>query len=143
MTRDTPADHDASREDRRAWFSPAALAEKAIAPIVAAVRAEVRSARDEISERIGAARAGIVLLVVGGAMALVAVALLAATATSLLALVVPIWAALLLVLVLWSILALVLLRVGASRVRRGVPPVPADTIRRIGHDADRPAASSD
>jgi len=68
------------------------------------------------------------------ALALVSLGLLAAVIVALLLLALPLWAATLITLALFGIATAVVVRVGLSRLSRGVPPVPTDTLH---HARDR------
>src|SRR4051794_13905867 len=89
--------------DDKPRFSAAGLAERAIEPLLNAVRKEFRSAREEIRERIRSSRSGAVLLAIGVVTGIVTVGLLAATIVVLLLLVLPAWVAMLICLVLFAV----------------------------------------
>ncbi|CAQ01016.1 phage holin family protein [Clavibacter sepedonicus] len=91
------------------------------------MRAEIDSAKREIGERARSARSGAIMLGAGVALALVSLGLLAAVIVALL-LALPLWAATLITLALFGIATAVVVRVGLSRLSRGVPPVPSDTM---------------
>jgi len=109
----------------------AGLAQKAIDPVVRAVREELDSARREIGERVSGARSGAVLAAVGAVLALVTAGLLAALAVALLALALPLWSAVAITLVVSAVAAGILLAVGLRGLGRGVPPVPEDTLADV------------
>lgn len=106
----------------------AGLVQKALEPVLRAVRDEVASARREIGDRVEGARTGLVLTGVAVAFALTTLVLLAGFVVVLLALVLPLWAATGITLVVFGIVTAVLAVVGVRGIRRGVPPVPTDTI---------------
>lgn len=121
----------------------AGLVQKALEPVLRAVRDEVASARREIGERATSAKQGLVLTGVGVAFALTTLVLLAGFVVALLALVLPVWAAAGITLVVFAIVTAVLLAVGVRGLRRGVPPVPKDTLRaardRVTHRDREPS----
>ncbi|MGN6406890.1 MAG: phage holin family protein [Curtobacterium sp.] len=106
----------------------AGLVQKALEPVLRAVRDEVASARHEIRDRVEGARTGLVLTGVAVAFALTTLVLLAGFVVVLLALVLPLWAATGITLVVFGVVTAVLAVVGVRGIRRGVPPVPTDTI---------------
>ena len=112
------------------------LGTRAIEPFVKAVRAELSSARDEIAGRARDARSGVVMLAVGAVLAIVTVILLAGTAVALLALAVPLWAAALIVFAVFAVVTAVLVAAGLWGVKRGVPPVPVDTVKNLTSSDD-------
>lgn len=107
----------------------AGIVQKALEPVLRAVREEVASARREVSERASGAKNGLVLTGVAVAFALTTLVLLAGFVVALIALALPIWAATGITLVLFAIVTAVLAAVGVRGIRRGVPPVPSDTLR--------------
>ncbi|MDP4335080.1 phage holin family protein [Curtobacterium sp. A7_M15] len=106
----------------------AGLVQKALEPVLRAVRDEVASARREIGDRVEGARTGLVLTGAAAAFALTTLVLLAGFVVALLALVLPLWAATGITLVVFGVVTAVLAVVGVRGIRRGVPPVPTDTI---------------
>jgi hypothetical protein len=106
----------------------AGLVLKALEPVLRAVRDEVASARREIGDRVEGARTGLVLTGAAAAFALTTLVLLAGFVVALLALVLPLWAATGITLVVFGVVTAVLAVVGVRGIRRGVPPVPTDTI---------------
>jgi len=124
---------DDDTSSRGGWFG-GSFAQKAVDPLLRAVRAEIDSAKREIGERARSARTGAILLGIGVALALVSLGLLAATVVALLLLALPLWAATLITLALFAIATAVVVRVGLARLSRGVPPVPTDT---LAHARDR------
>jgi hypothetical protein len=116
----------------------AGLLQKTLDPLIRAVRQEVASARAEIGERISAAKTGVVLAVVGALLGVISLALVAALAVELLALILPLWAATAITLVVFLAATGILLFTGLRGIRRGIPPVPTDTLaRRRSTDAPR------
>ncbi|WP_317231872.1 phage holin family protein [Clavibacter capsici] len=124
---------DDDTTSRGGWFG-GSFAQKAVDPLLRAVRAEIDSAKREIGERARSARTGAILLGAGVALALVSLGLLAALVVALLLLALPLWAALLITLALFAAATAVVVRVGLARLSRGVPPVPSDTLH---HARDR------
>lgn len=122
--------------------SGSGFVQRALEPLLRAVREEVAAARNEISERASSAKAGLIMTAAGAAVALVALALLAALAVALLSLALPLWAAISITLAVFLIAAGVLVTVGLRGIRRGVPPLPKDTIARNRHRRADGAASS-
>lgn len=106
----------------------AGLVQKALEPVLRAVRDEVASARREIGDRVSGAKSGLVLTGVAVAFALTTLVLLAGFVVALLALALPVWAATGVTLVVFAVVTAVLAAVGVRGIRRGVPPVPTDTI---------------
>jgi hypothetical protein len=142
----TTPDHDDAPTGRSFRDTlTAGLAQKALEPVLRAVRDEVASARREIGERASAARTGLVLTGVAVAFALTTLVALAGFVVALLALALPMWAATGITVGAFAIVTAVLFVVGIRGIRRGVPPVPKDTIRaardRVTHAASAPADS--
>lgn len=106
----------------------AGLVQKALDPVLRAVREEVASARREIGERARGARTGLVLTGAAAGFAVVTLVLLAGFVVALLALALPVWAATGITLVVFAVVTAVLAMVGVRGIRRGVPPVPEGTI---------------
>ncbi len=127
---------DDDSSSRGGWLG-GSFAQKAIDPLLRAVRAEIDSAKREIGERARSARSGAIMLGAGVALALVSLGLLAAVIVALLLLALPLWAATLITLALFGIATAVVVRVGIARLSRGVPPVPSDT-RHPARDRMRP-----
>ena len=107
----------------------AGLVQKALEPVLRAIREEVASARHEIGERANAARTGLVLAGVAVGFALTTLVLLAGLVVALLALALPVWAAVGITFVVFAVVTAVLGGAGLRGIKRGVPPVPTDTIR--------------
>ncbi len=93
------------------------------------VRLEIQLALLEIKTKVAALGIGIGLLVGAAVFALFLLAFLLATITALLALALPVWAALLIMtgLVLGAVAALAFL--GLSAIKKGSPPIPEQAIR--------------
>ena len=126
----TTPDHDDTPTAKPSFRDTvtAGLVQKALEPVLRAVREEVASARQEIGDRVSGAKAGLVLTGVGVGFALTTLVALAGFAVALLALVLPVWAAAGITFAVFAIVTAVLLAVGIRGIRRGVPPVPKDTI---------------
>jgi hypothetical protein len=118
---------DDDTSSRGGWFG-GSFAQKAVDPLLRAVRSEIDSAKREIGERARSARSGAILLGIGVALALVSLGLLAAVIVALLVLALPLWAATLITLALFAIATAAVVKVGLARLSRGVPPVPTDTL---------------
>lgn len=123
--RDDAADSKPSFRDTMT----AGLVQKALEPVLRAVRDEVASARREVSERASGAKNGLVLTGVAVAFALTTLIALAGFAVALLALALPLWAATGITFGAFAVITAVLLLVGIRGIRRGIPPVPKDTLR--------------
>lgn len=121
----------------------AGLVQKALEPLIRAVRDEVAAARREVRECVGGAKTGLVLVGAAVGAALTTSVLLAGFAVAALALALPLWAATGIVFVVFAVVTAVLGVVGVRGLRRGVPPVPKDTLRsardRITSDGDGPS----
>lgn len=112
------------------------LGTRAIEPFTKAVRAELRAARDEIGDRARDARSGVVLLVVGALFGVVTVILLAAAVVALLSLALPVWASTLIALGVFAVVTGIVVAVGLRGLRRGVPPLPTDTVKHLTSSDD-------
>ncbi len=115
------------------------LTKKALDPVLRVVRDEISSARSEIGSRIAGAKTGLVLAAVGAVLALASVSLLVALIVAVLSLVLQPWAAIAITLGIVLILTAVLITLGVRGIRRGLPPVPADT---ISHARERVAEAA-
>lgn len=127
----SPTDHDDTTTTGKPSFRDtvtAGLVQKALEPVLRAVRDEVASARREISERANGAKTGLVLAGIAVGFALTTLVLLAGLVVALIALALPVWAAVGITFVVFAIVTAVLGVVGLRGIRRGVPPVPTDTI---------------
>jgi choline-glycine betaine transporter len=107
------------------------IGSRTIDPVIRAVRTEIGAARDEIAGRARDARTGIVLVVVGVVLALVTATLVAAAGVTALALVLPLWSATLVVFAVFAVVTALVLAAGLRGLKRGVPPVPRDTVRDL------------
>lgn len=107
------------------------LTKKALDPVLRVVRDEIASARSEISSRVAGAKTGLVLTAVGAVLGLASVGLVVALIVALLALAFEPWAAIAITLGGFLILTAVLLALGVRGIKRGLPPVPADTIADV------------
>ncbi|WIB59609.1 phage holin family protein [Curtobacterium sp. MCLR17_007] len=127
----TNTDHDDQPTGRSSFRDTvtAGLVQKALEPVLRAVRDEVASARREVSERASGAKNGLVLTGVAVAFALTTLVLLAGFVVTLLALALPVWAAAGITFAGFAVITAILLAVGIRGIRRGIPPVPKDTLR--------------
>jgi hypothetical protein len=98
------------------------------------IRDEISAARTELTTKAKAAGIGIGLLVGGAIVALYALNGLLAAAVLGLATVLPAWLAALIVGVVLLIIAGVLVLIGIRKLKKGVPPVPTDSIESIKAD---------
>lgn len=98
------------------------------------VRAEIQAAKDEIAGKLKAAGIGVGLLVGAGLFALFALMVLLAAAVLGLATVLPAWAAALIVGGALLLIAVVIALIGVSALKRGVPPMPTDTMDSVKED---------
>ncbi|WNY34878.1 phage holin family protein [Curtobacterium flaccumfaciens] len=112
----------------------AGLVQKALEPVLRAVREEVASARREIGERASGAKTGLVLTGVAVGFALTTLVALAGFAVALLALALPLWAATGITFAAFAILTAILFVVGLRGIRRG------GTAGAEGHDPGGHAA---
>jgi hypothetical protein len=114
--------------------SVSALVTQASQQLSELVRAELRLAQTEMTEK--GKRFGIGGGLFGGAgvVAFVALQALAATAIAALALVLPVWASALIVTVVLMVVAGVLALVGRKQVTRATPPMPRETIENVKAD---------
>ena len=87
------------------------------------VRSEVRLAKAELREDAAHAKSSMLYLVAGAVAALFAILLLLLTIVSALALVMPIWAALLLPGTIFTVVAIVTIGSGVRRFRQLQPPL--------------------
>lgn len=98
------------------------------------VRSEIQLAKLEVTTKIKAAGVGVGMLVVAAFFALVAFAVLVAAAIMGLANVVPDWLAAIIVAVVFLLLAAVLALLGVKKLKKGIPPVPEDSIDSMKAD---------
>jgi hypothetical protein len=92
------------------------------------VRLELQLAALELKRKLQPLGIGIGLLVGAAVVGFFLVEFLLAAATAALALVVPVWAALLIMIGLLAALIAVLVLVGIKLIKRGTPPVPEQAI---------------
>lgn len=98
------------------------------------VRAEIQAAKDEIAGKLKAAGIGVGLLVGAGLFVLFALMVLLAAAVLGLATVLPAWAAALIVGGALLLIAVIIALIGVSALKRGVPPMPTDTMDSVKED---------
>lgn len=100
------------------------------------VREEIRLARIELGEK--GRNAGLGAGLVGGAgiVAMYGAAVVIGAVVAALALVLPVWAAALIVGAVLLATAAALGVVGRNRVRRAMPPVPAETVEDVKKDVE-------
>lgn len=98
------------------------------------VRAEIQAAKDEIAGKLKAAGIGVGLLVGAGLFALFALMVLLAAAVLGLATVLPAWAAALIVGGALLLIAVIIALIGIAALKRGVPPMPTDTMDSVKED---------
>src|SRR4051812_22940216 len=98
------------------------------------IRDEIDSAKLELTTKLKAAAVGIGILVGGAVLGLFALGVLLTTAILGLSTVMPPWLAALIVGVVLVILTVVLVMLGLSRLKKGVPPVPSESIQSVKQD---------
>jgi uncharacterized membrane protein YqjE len=98
------------------------------------VRREIDLAKAELAEKVGHLSMGIGLVAAGVFLLVVMVGALTTTAILALATTLDAWLAALIVTVVVGLLAAILLLIGIRAVRRGTPPVPADTVDSVKED---------
>jgi tetrahydromethanopterin S-methyltransferase subunit C len=100
------------------------------------IRQELNLAKAELAQK--AKSAGVGLGMFGTAYVFLRLTIATATATAILALAIPLpaWAAALIVTILWLVIALVLILLGRSQLKRGLPPVPQQTIETVKEDVE-------
>ena len=100
------------------------------------IRQELNLAKAELAQK--AKNAGVGLGLMGAAYVFLRLTIATATAAAILALAIPLpaWAAALIVTILWLVIALVLILLGRSRLKRGLPPVPQQTIETVKEDVE-------
>jgi len=104
--------------------------------LMALVRAELDSLKDEIVGKLKAAGIGIGLFVAAGLFAFFLVAVLVTAAILGIATALPAWAAALIVAGVLLIIVVVLVLLGASSLKKGLPPAPTETIKSVKKDVD-------
>jgi tetrahydromethanopterin S-methyltransferase subunit C len=100
------------------------------------IRQELNLAKAELAQK--AKNAGVGVGLMGAAYVFLRLTIATATAAAILALAIPLpaWAAALIVTILWLVIALVLILLGRSRLKRGLPPVPQQTIETVKEDVE-------
>jgi len=98
------------------------------------IRDEVRLAKIELLTKAKAARLGVVLTAAGAILGLYAFGTLITSAIAGLNEVVPEWLAALIVAAVLAIAAGILIPLGIQRLKRGMPPVPSETIDSLRDD---------
>lgn len=91
-------------------------------------RLELELALLEVKRKVAALGVGIGMAVAAGIFGLFALGFALAAGAAALALVMPMWAALLIVFGVLALLAMILLLVGLSALKKGAPPVPEQAI---------------
>jgi len=104
--------------------------------LMALVRAELDSLKDEIVGKLKAAGIGIGLFVAAGLFAFFLVAVLITAAILGIATALPAWAAALIVAGVLLIIVVVLVLLGAASLKKGLPPAPTQTIKSVKKDVD-------
>ncbi|TPW77475.1 phage holin family protein [Schumannella soli] len=95
---------------------------------------EIRSAREEIAARLRAAAVGLGLTAAGAVLLLFGIGQLVGAGAEALHLLLPRWLADLIVGGALAVVAAILLLLGVRLLRRGVPPVPAETLASVKDD---------
>jgi hypothetical protein len=100
------------------------------------IRQELDLAKAELAQK--AKNAGVGLGLMGAAYVFLRLTIATATAAAILALAIPLpaWAAALIVTIVWLLIALVLILLGRSQLKRGLPPVPQQTIETVKEDVE-------
>jgi hypothetical protein len=98
------------------------------------VRDEITAARLELTTKVKAAGIGAGLIVGGVVFALFALGVLIGAAVSALALVLALWLAQLIVGVVLLVVAGILAMIGINKLKKGVPPLPTDSIESVKAD---------
>ncbi|WP_150306882.1 phage holin family protein [Planctomonas psychrotolerans] len=98
------------------------------------VRSEIQLAKLEVVTKMKAAGVGAGMLAAAAFFALVAFAVLVAAAIMGLANVVPDWLAAIIVAVVFLLLAVVLALLGVKKLKKGIPPVPEDSLDSMKAD---------
>jgi uncharacterized membrane protein len=98
------------------------------------VRQEVDLAKAEVTQKAKEAGAGIRMFAAAGLIALFALGALTACFIAALALAMQVWLAALIVTVVYLAIAGVLALLGKSRLQRGMPPKPDQTIETVKED---------
>jgi hypothetical protein len=98
------------------------------------IRGEIQLAKQEISAKLKAAGVGAGLLAGAGILAIIFLQIMLAAAVIALALVLPAWAAALIVGGVVLIVVIVLALLGLKALKKGVPPVPTETVQNVKSD---------
>ena len=98
------------------------------------IRDEVRLAKVELLTKAKAARLGVALTAAGAILALYAFGTLVTSAIAGLNEVLPEWLAALIVALVLALAAGILIPIGVQRLKRGIPPVPSETIDSVRDD---------
>jgi hypothetical protein len=98
------------------------------------IRDEVAAAKAELSGKIKSAGLGIGLAAGGAIFALFALGTLINAGVSGLAHVVPYWLAALIIGIVLALISVVLILLGVGKLKKGVPPVPTETIESVKAD---------
>jgi uncharacterized membrane protein YqjE len=98
------------------------------------IRSELQLAKLELTTKLKAAGIGAGMLAAAAFFALVFFAVLVSAAVMGLAEVMPGWAAALIVAAVFLILAAVLALLGINRLKKGVPPIPEESIESVKAD---------
>ena len=100
------------------------------------IRQELDLAKAELAQK--AKNAGVGLGLMGAAYVFLRLTIATGTAAAILALAIPLpaWAAALIVTIVWLLIALVLILLGRSQLKRGLPPVPQQTIETVKEDVE-------
>jgi uncharacterized membrane protein YqjE len=112
------------------------LVRRATEQMTTLVRSELQLAKAELAEKGKRAGTGVGLFGGAGVVALYGLGVLIAAGVLALALVLPAWAAALIVAGLLFVIAAVLVLVGRASLRKGLPPVPEQTVASVRADID-------
>jgi tetrahydromethanopterin S-methyltransferase subunit C len=98
------------------------------------IRQEIALAKAEIAQKAKSTGVGVGMM--GAAYVFLRLTIATATAAAILALAIPLpaWAAALIVTIVWAGIALVLILFGRQQIKRGLPPVPQQTIETVKED---------
>lgn len=110
------------------------LVSRLTAQLSTLVRSEVKLASAEVKAKVKPLGAGIGLFAGAAFVAVAAIQLLLVTAVLALALALPAWLSALIVAVVLLVVAGILVVVGRTLLRRGLPPVPTETIDSVKRD---------
>lgn len=113
---------------------PGELVSRLTAQLSTLVRSEVKLASAEVKGKVKPLGTGIGLFAGAAFVGIAAIQLLLVTAVLLLHLALPAWLSALIVAVVLLILAGILVVVGRKLLKRGLPPVPTETIDSVKRD---------